>query len=133
MEHYLFLSSKDSLSYHKSNTSADFTVELNQDLFLEGRWKIGLLDLTCEVKTSGYVTFCCDLCSTSWINDGYLPVLRSFYASKGIFTSNFAFPYYIDCQTSFVKRLRLYILCETGSLTPFEDFPLSCTLHIKRQ
>ena len=133
MEHYLFLSSKDSLNYHKSNHSADFTVELNHDLLLEGQWKIALLDFTCDVKQSDHVTVCCDLCSPSWINDRYMPVLRTFYVTEGLLTTNFAFPYYINTHSSTVKRVRLYMLSETDSLPSFTDEPLRCTLHLKQQ
>lgn len=133
MEHYLFLSSNDSLNYHKSNHWADFTVELNQDFLLQGEWEIALLDFTCDVTNSGHVTIFCDLCCPSWMNGHYLPVLRSFYASDGHFTSNFTFPYYIGLHSSSFKRLRLYILRERGSSVSFTDEPLRCTLHLKRQ
>ena len=107
MEHYLFLSSQDSLQYHKSNHWSDFTVELNQDLFLEGRQEVALLDLTCDVKTPRHVTLCCDLSSPSWIKDQFAPMLRSFYATEGYFTINFPVPYYTKSHACTVKRMRM--------------------------
>ena len=133
MEHYLFLSSNDSLNYHKSNHWADFTVELNQDILLGGEWEIALLDFTCDVTNSGQVTVCCDLCRPSWMNGHYLPVLRSFYATEGRFASKFTFPYYIGLHSSSFKRLRLYILRSRGSSVSFTEEPLRCTLHLKRR
>lgn len=133
MEHYLFLSSNDSLNYHTSNHSVDFTVELNRELLLEGRWKLALLDLTCDVIKSSHVTLCCDLCCPSWIYDQYLPVLRSFPVTTGVFSPNFAFPYYIESHASSVKRLRLYIISDTGFPSSFIDGPLRCTLHLQQQ
>ena len=133
MEHYLFLTSRDSLQYHKSNHWSDFTVELNQDLILEGRWKVALLDVTCDVKKSNQVTLCCDLISPSWIKDGLAPVLRSFYASEGYFTINFPFPYYIKTHACTVRRVRLYMLDDVESLGSFTNRPLTCTLHLKQQ
>lgn len=133
MEHFLFLSSNDSLNYHKSNQGTDFTIELNQDLFLEGRWKVALMDFTCDVKSSGHVTVCCDLVSSSWIKDGYESVLRSFYATEGHFTSDFPFPYYIKSHASSVKRVRVYILNDAASFASFMNEPLKCTLHLKRE
>ena len=133
MEHFLFLSSNDSLNYHKSNHWADFTIELNHDVRLEGHWKVALLDFTCDVKASGKVTVCCDLCSPSWINDRYEPVLRSFYAQEGYFTINFPFPYYFQSHACAVKRVRVYILTDTTSSASFTNRPLQCTLHLKKQ
>ena len=132
MEHYLFISSKDSLQYHKSNHWSDFTVELNQDLFLAGLWKVALLDVTCDVVKSHHVTLCCDLTSPSWINDRLAPVLRSFYATEGQATINFPFPYYIRTHACSVKRVRLYMLNDTAWLGSFTDAPLTCTLHLKQ-
>ena len=133
MEHYLFLSSRDSLQYHKSNHWSDFTVELNQDLFLEGRWEVALLDVTCDVKISHHVTLCCDLSSQSWIMDRFAPVLRSFYATEGHFTINFPVPYYIRSHACTVKRMRVYMLGDAASLGSFTDQPLMCTLHLKQR
>lgn len=132
-EHFLFLSSRDSLKYHPSNNPIDFIIELNQNIELKGEWKIALLDLTCESDSREHLTICCDLCTPSWVDNQYLPVLRSFPVSKGRVVVRFGFPFYIKTHSISVKRFRIYIIGESNSFTSLTKEPLRCTLHLKKQ
>ena len=109
MEHYLNLRSSNSLMYHPSNTPLDFTVELGRDMILEGEWKIALLDFACELGDSDHLRVCCDVCCPSWVDDQYLPVIRTFPASQGRHYFAFAFPYYVPTHSHVLKRIKVYI------------------------
>lgn len=132
MEHYLFVSSDNSLNYHPSNSASDFTVELSQDIKLEGDWKIALLDFSCDSAGRDYLRVCCDICFPSWLDDQYMPVLRSFPISEGFTSRVFAFPYYIPIHCHSLKRIRVYIIGDNTSEAALRSTPLKCTLHLKK-
>ena len=79
-EHFLFLSSNDSLKTYTTNKPYDFTVSLPSRLRLEGGgWLCALIQgsfcMTTPDSSCKVIIFMCDLVQQSYIRDQFLPVL----------------------------------------------------------
>lgn len=130
MEHFLFVSSSDSLNYFPKNSPRDFTIELNKELNLEGNWKMAILDIWLESSKRDYLNICCDISEPSHAQD--CPIVRRLWAGEGEIEERFSFPYYLPVHTKSLKRFRTYIKGTQGDLASLSNKPLKCTFHLKK-
>ncbi len=142
-EHFLFLSSKDSLSSHPANKPHDFTVALPYRVRLEGGdWSCALLQgsfcMTTPGATCKILVFLCDLVQQSYIRDKFLPVLDMAHQEKKKRTPNQLFeianPLYHPITRNYIDSIRVWIKDE-GTLEACTDLkePVRCILHLKKQ
>ena len=78
---YFFLSSRDSLFYHKENKPYDFTVELNETFNLKGLWEIALCDINLNANLTESVYVFSDICDQSYVLNSSERVIRLIYPS----------------------------------------------------
>ena len=119
---HLFLCSTDSILYHPSNKSWDFTVELPHAI--EGQWKCALGDISYNTTENLYVF--CDLCEQSYIRGGTLPILRYVTQPK-----EFTNLYYFNVNLSHIKRVRIFIRNNNMEIPSDDIGPVRCTLILK--
>ena len=126
---YLFLSSKDSLHTHPSNTCWDFTVTLPKTLNLNGKWVCSLADIAYSNKLKGKDLYIfCDLCEGSCIQGKILPILRIVDRSE-----TFIKLYDMDVSRSQISQLRLYITGSDLQKPSFSSESLKCTLRLRKK
>ena len=81
-DHYFFLSSRDSLFYQKENKPYDFTVELNETIYLKGLWEIALCDINLNTNLTDSAYVLSDICDQSYVLNSSEPVIRLIYPQK---------------------------------------------------
>ena len=133
MEHYLFLSSRDSMDQHPSNASTDFTVELPKAYHFQGDWEIALKELECRVAED-LIYVLSDITAESYVNGTLAPVLRSVRREKkrdALFT--FTDPYYLPVRPDQLSRVRMFIRGRTLQPIKTDTTVVYCTLHLRRK
>ena len=92
---FIFLSSKDSLSYHQDNTPSNFIVELKERLQLIGDWEVGICDFFCSETISQKCYIFSDIVDYSYVRNSLEPLLRTLIptnvSSSYIFHKNILF------------------------------------------
>lgn len=78
---YLFLSSKDSANIYINNDSADYTVQLQNVVTLDGEWSCTLVDFYCELESPAHFYIMTDIIQDSYAKDMKLPILQCIYNS----------------------------------------------------
>lgn len=120
---YLFVSSDDSLEYHPTNSTYDFTITLPQTI--HGDWEIALGDITYVSHFEDLYVFC-DLCEYSYVKDTSLPLLRLI---SGI--GEFENLYFHTVTRNVIQRIRIFITNKNLE-TPSQDIgPVRLTLVMK--
>ena len=132
---HLFLSSSDSLHLYPNNNPTSFVCGLPEILYLPGKWKVALSEIYYFISggfgDTDYICIFCDICQVSYVHNNFQPVLRRLPARR-FREQELKHLYYIPVKTSFLKRIRLYILTETGETPSFIRKSFTCTLVLKR-
>ena len=131
---YIFLNS--SANSNTKNNFLDFTVSLPFDLnLMEGKWEVGLCDISFVKKNGGYPSMyiCCDSISPSLINSNLMPILRFIPELKGRYNKSFVNIYYFDLLSTSLNKIRIYIYIENYDGKSFLDETLYCTLHLRKK
>ena len=151
---YLFVSSRDSVEFHKNNCYHDFRVELGREYDLSRRqivrshteWSMALVEIdlinlvdNSSPRIKDDVLAVCDLISPSFIRGTERCVLRPIpLANSGHFASLYQ-PYYITLNTNSFSSVHITLLdrqlkpLDSNNGWPEESkFSLSCTLHFQR-
>ena len=151
---YLFVSSNDSVQYHKDNNYHDFIVELDREYDLRSaqtfrnrsQWCVALVEISLENMQNNIsprikddVLVLCDLIRPSYIKSTERRILRPISSnSSGRIASLFQ-PYYIELDTLTFSNIRITLLDKQlkklSSLDGWPDektFSLSCTLHFQK-
>lgn len=147
-QHFLYLSSDDSLNYFPGNSHSDFYVKmLNSSIFndvsLCGIIGFQFYDsvlvnnnpVTNNTQLNMYV--CSDICQQSFVNDSMYPVLTRLSVKvnndstlKEIEIQN---PIYIPIVQYFNQNIHLYIKGDEDSRISLLKGPTKVTLHLKSQ
>ena len=139
-EHYLFVSSGDSLAYFPDNRTGCFSIKLPGTLKLEGSWKCALTELVYVPQFTGErpkeIYVCCDLVQDSYGSDSMLPVLRKVSVPTALGTKTVhTFPqnYYFHVTRKEIQYINVYVKDQKLDDLSFIQEPLSCTLHLVRE
>lgn len=128
-QHFLFCASNDCLKFHPENNSHDFIVELPQTLHLEGEWECALVVLF-NLEQLKVVVLMSDLCSSSYMDNQKLPVLRRFLLSRG--SIPITTPFYVPLTRDQIQRFRIYLSYSELNNSTLRIKTLYCTLHLRR-
>ena len=138
-EHYLFLSSQDSLDYFPDNKSNHFNIKLPGTLKLPGIWKCAVVEMTYYPQFEGerpkQIYLCCDVVQESYACDSTLPILRRLSVPTGISTkTTVTFPqnYYFQVSREELQYIQIYVKNQKLQDPTFVVQPLTCTLHLVR-
>ena len=104
---YLFISSKDSLSFHPDNEGSNFIVELPESVNLYGDWEIALCDFYHNQEVNEILYVFCDLCVSS--------------------------NYYINVNNKTINRIKVYIRDVTFGLPSSITGDIHLTLQFRRK
>ena len=116
----LVASSNDSLTSHPSNTSTDFTVELQRTLEA-GECALG--EISYSPSYIGELLVVCDICEESFIHEIRLPFLRT--VSEPGEVKNL---YFIPTSRPQFQRIRIRLLTKDLEIPPQPLGIVSCTL-----
>ena len=128
-EHYLFISS------NQASQNNDFIITFPQPYSLyDGMWSIGLLDISCKLKSSStrHIFLCLDECQQSYCLGAMRGCIRRLGVnSKSLEINNtFNRVQYFPLSTKSIDSLRLYLIDDQGQLVSLANQPLNCTLHL---
>ena len=124
---YLFLSSSDCNGSHPDNNAWDFTIDLQNDLYLNTDWECALMDINYN-GDFGELYIYTDLCTPSYVNNAYLPLLRVINSA-----GQFAVPYFMRIPRNIIERIRIYIRSRRGQQPTLLPEHLTCTLQLRRK
>lgn len=145
-QHYLYLSSDDSMNYFPNNSHSDFHVKMINPSIFQCNQLCGIISFqfydsilldnqTVANNTSLNMYVCSDICQQSFVNDNMLPVLTRFNvkvnndsALKEIMISN---PIYIPIVQFFKQDIHLYIKGDENRSISLTKGPTKLTLHLK--
>ena len=128
---YFFLSSRDSLFYHKDNKPYDFTVELNETVNLKGLWEIVLCDINLNTNLTESVYVYSDICDQSYVLNSSEPVIRLIFPSASSTSYSFTNRYYLPIKQKVLTRIRVYIRDnEMNSVSSLSE-EIQLTLHAR--
>ena len=108
----MFISSKDSLSFHPNNKGNNFTVELSERVNLDGDWEIGLCDFYHNLEVNKILYVFCDLCDYSYIGNSLEPIIRRIYPNSTSTDFQFSSNYYINVKNKAINRIKVYKGCK---------------------
>lgn len=117
---HLFISSTDSLDFHQTNSSFDFTVELPQTL--TGSYKVALAEFYCTNQLEDLYVLS-DVCEQSYCLDQMLPLMRIVHQPGEC--SNM---YFLKVTRSDVQRIRIYIRNADLEIPSTDIGRVRCTL-----
>ena len=123
---YIFLSSTDCANTYPSNNVWDFTVDISQHVNLSGNWEVALMELQYTGARSELYIYS-DICSSSYVNNGFLPLLRI-----GNKSMSFQHPYFLTIPHSNISHIRIYIRTKSGETPAFTPKVLRCTLQLRK-
>jgi hypothetical protein len=136
-EHYLFLSSQDSLAYFPNNKAHRFTVKLPGTLKLSGHWKCAMMEVVYVPQFEGEkpkeLYLCCDLVQESYGSNSMLPILRKVSVPTALGNKTvLTFPqnYYFNVSQEEVQYVQIYVKDQKLQDPSLMQEPLSCTLHL---
>ena len=125
---HLFLHSKDSLDNHPNNFAFDFTIDLQDILYLEGYWECALREIKLSNnQISGDYYLFTDICVDSYLLNNYLPVIRQFSTSQ-IFQNS----YFFKVNRKEISTIRLYIKNQNLETPSIELDSVSCVLSFRK-
>ena len=141
-QHYLYLSSENSLDVYPYNSPGNFYCKLPQPLQLQGHWEVALLQIQymnayyAGTKTPRNLFVCTDICTESTLGSQKISVLKRVNntnsAADQPIESEINHVTYVSVQQENVDVLRIYIKDDAGKLVVFSQGPLLVTLHLRR-
>ena len=133
-QHFLFLSSQDSLNYYPDNQQSDFSVYLPQVLHLEGVWTVALKEISLFNLARQELIIYCNICEDSVVNAAKLPILKRLSLPQNRnnpITLTYPDSFYIPVKTKQISTVRIYIQ-KQGNSIKLGKGSTTCVLHLKR-
>ena len=128
-EIFLYVNSKDSLSFHPENNPSDFTVELPEIINFNSCWVICLTEIYIRDDLTYPINIFCDICEQS-IQDGELKSILKVIYPDCIQFSNL---HYIPIKVSSVSRIRFSIKGGSTGKESVLSNPVQMSLHLYRK
>ena len=138
MSFYVTVNSDECLQYFPENMPYHFRTHLQSSQYLNGNWKVALLDIQMSetgkngrlIKDNLYIH--CDVCSESILDGEKENLLRMVKSVRpGKWTQEFLHPHYITVNKSEIRDIEFYIKSKTGELLSFFKKPVTLTLHFR--
>ena len=143
-QHYIYISSTDSLNIYPTNSPGQFYCKLPQPLNLKGLWECSLIQLQfvnsyfagTEPPKCFYV--CSDICTESVLLERKIPVIRRISNIYGPEMLNQTVEVdiknliYIPVICEYVDVIQIYVIDDSGKPIVFSEGPVRITLHIRR-
>jgi len=142
-EHYIYVTSKDSLDIYPTNNVSNFTVVLPKRLHLFGDWQCSLTAITlpkidAKNKPDLIHVTCSVVGAVSIYASGSRQVLRTIYLNRNKRNYQnawtFTIPFYLPVnQSRDIAEISFEIRNENLEIIPFVSDTLCCTLHLRHQ
>ena len=126
-----FLSSRNSLFYHKENKPYDFIVELNEIFNLKGLWEIALCDINLNPTLTESIYVFSDICDQSYVLNSSEPVIKLVYPSGSSTSYSFTNRYYLPIKQKTLNRIRIYIRDRDMNSVSRLSEDIQLTLHAR--
>ena len=137
MEHFLFISNRDSQDYYTANRPDIFTINCEQSICLPGFWTVALTEVSLNLSFNtptrpDYLNIIVDFCQPSYIAGSYKQILRKIVIPAGEkYSEIFSRPYYFKVNVPELNKFLVTILNRDLDLSGFTG-EISFTLHLKQ-
>ena len=133
-DRYIYVKSDESNAYFVNNSTHRFKVQLKLQLYLPGKWKVGLVHFhaTEKGKSMKADEGLYDLCKESIVYGEERPLLcRVEKSSKGKWDYAFLNPFYVPVKKQELREFEIYIKREGDEDATQLKKPVFLTLHLK--
>lgn len=134
MSIYVTMSSDKALEYFPNNKAYKFTSHLNSPLFLDGLWRVALVEaeISCSLSKEESIYLYSNLCGESIVDGEQKPLLRRLTAiNQGNWSSIFEAPHYVPVRIHEIYDMDVYITTSQDELASFLNNTSTVTLHFK--
>ena len=132
MSFYINIRSSQDVDFFPNNKPYCFNCKLRQAIIFNGRWEMGLTELTLNESsvTEKTLVIYSDICGESLISGVYAPVLRKVHLTK---QENyiFNFPYYLPVVKSEINELEILVKNDHELPAVGLKQPISLVIHFK--
>lgn len=136
MSLYVIVHSDESKKYFPGNKTCSFWTHFQSPLYLEGSWKVALVDInltTTTPKTKQNLYMYSDICGESFLDGEKENLLRVLRAQKvGNWSQSFDRAFYVPVTKSDIRDLEIVIKTGKGNTASFLTDRATITLHFKR-
>jgi hypothetical protein len=126
MEHYILLQSNAYDTTYPENTPYHFYADISDELLLDERWKVGLVQLVQNREQDLYIYS--NVCQESFVNKSKASLLRYLSSKDNLGTVYYHYVKYFI----FHKQIEIKLQTSDGSLATFLNQPTVVVLHLKR-
>ena len=126
MEHYILLSSDAYKNSYPNNTPFHFYADLSEELKLDNRWKVGLIQLVQNRDQDLFVYS--NISQECYVNDGKKALLRYLKAKDDISTVHYHYVKVFNIH----REIELTLKLRDGSFPENLVEPTIVLLHFKR-
>lgn len=137
-ERYIYVQSDESDDYFDDNKTFRFKIHLQLPLYLEGFWKVALVDFHARekkttTKASSGLYIYSDLCGESIVKGEERPLLRRLEKNKkNEWDYNLDTPYYLPVKKKELREFDIHIKQDDDTVASVLVKPVRLTLHLKR-
>lgn len=136
-ERYIYVQSDESDNYFDDNKTFRFKVHLQLPLYLEGVWKVALVDFHAtenkKTRASPGLYIYSDLCGESIVKGEERPLLRRLEKNKkSEWDYNLDTPYYVPVKKKELREFEIHIKQDDDTFASVLVKPVRLTLHLKR-
>lgn len=136
-ERYIYVQSDESDDYFDDNKTFRFKIHLQLPLYLEGFWKVALVDFHARenktTKASAGLYIYSDLCGESIVKGEERPLLRRLEKNKkNEWDYNLDTPYYLPVKKKDLREFEIHIKQDDDTVASVLAKPVRLTLHLKR-
>jgi hypothetical protein len=135
---YIFLTSDDSLNLYPDNKPSSFTIDLGNNINLQGEWECALKEITYHINEDlpQTVYVLCNKCEQSYARNTYMPILRRLHfplADEGLFTDTLYEPFYMKVIDNNLSNITISIRGHDDADVNFDYHSIKCVLHFKKK
>ena len=136
-DRYIYLQSNESNEYFSENQTGHFNVQLKAPLYLDGSWKVALVNFHASEKTkskaSNGLYIYSDICGESIVKGEARPLLRRLEKNKkNGWDFTLDTPYYVPVRRKEIREIEIHIKQEDDTTASDLVKPLRQPLHLKR-
>lgn len=132
---YMTLRSTDSKNFYPTNNSKRFIVQLDEQIELNGHWKVGLVEIGTSkgFNVSRDVYVYSNICGNNIVGGSRTSLLRRFFLKRGKNDVVFSTPMYINVTTNSFHSIEIDLKSREGQDLPLAtDTVITIVLHFRK-
>lgn len=135
MDFFITLRSSDSKNFYPLNNTNRFILQLDEQIYLNGQWKVGLVDFAMSkaLNAAREIYIFSDICGNSIVGGTRTRLLRRFFLKRRQNDVVFSNPMYINVITHNFHSIQIDLKTREGLDIAFApDTVITVVLHFKK-